>query len=84
MNRIDLRTQVQRVIKAEWPAFEQEHPHLAAELDEPMLVEHVTSCIADDPEFRQAMSQAAAAGLLAEAGAELVSRLVRGWMRALI
>jgi hypothetical protein len=77
MHTESLPEQVRAALRTEWPAFVAEHPRLAAVLDEPLLVEHITRCIADDPEYQQAMRQAEAVGMAAEAGVDLVRRLLR-------
>jgi hypothetical protein len=81
---VDLRQLVSRAIRSNWPAFEREHPHLAAAIDQQLLVEEAVRSISDDPEYQLALAQAAAAGVVASEVADLVARLVGRWLRGLL
>ncbi len=83
MNTIDLKQQVQQALSAEWPAFAQRHPHLAAILDETLLVEQATADITQDPAYRSAMDAAATAHTAASA-ADLIQELVIAWLKRLV
>jgi hypothetical protein len=80
----DVKELVRRSVAAEWPGFAARHPHLAAVLDEPAVVDGAVECLADDPEYRAAMAQATAAGLAAEALGGLVQKVVAQWLRRLL
>ncbi len=80
---IDVRELVRRAVADEWPAFAERHPRLAAVLDEPVVVDQALQCLADDPEYKDAMARAAAAGLAAEAVGEFVRKCVGRWIRQL-
>ena len=84
MNTIDLKQEVQRAIAAEWPAFVSAHPHLAAVMDETLLVEPALQSLADDPEFQSTMQTAAEVGAAAEVVGSVVAKLVRNWLKQLV
>ena len=84
MRTIDVKEQVRQAIRSEWPAFEAEHPRLAAVMDETLLLPAAVAALDEDEEFRAAMEQAAAIGAAGEVVASLVSRVVRQWLRQLI
>ncbi|WP_428940573.1 hypothetical protein [Fontivita pretiosa] len=83
MNSIDLKEQVRVAIRSEWSRFEQEHPHLAAAIDQEILIEQAARAIADDSEYQQTMAQAAAAGMIASGASDLIRRLVGRFLREL-
>lgn len=60
MTPIDLKSHVQRAVAAQWPAFAAAHPHLAAVIDQALLVEEASQRLAADPAFLAAMQRAAA------------------------
>jgi hypothetical protein len=80
---IDVRDIVRRSVRDEWPGFAERHPRLAAVLEEPVVVEQAIRCLSDEPEYRDALARAAAAGMAAEAVGELVRRCVGQWLRRL-
>ncbi|HLL87681.1 MAG TPA: hypothetical protein VK324_00095 [Tepidisphaeraceae bacterium] len=80
---IDVREMVRQSVADEWPGFAERHPRLAAVLDEPLVVRQAMQCLEDDPEYRDALARAAAAGMAAEALGELVRRCVGRWLRQL-
>ena len=84
MTNVNLRDELSRAVRMEWLAFQQRHPRLAAVLDEGLLVEQVMASIQEDDEYRQAMEQAAAAGMAGEAIMGIIQRYVRDWLRRLI
>ena len=84
MDTIDVKEQVRRAVASEWPRFEQNHPKLAAVLDETLVVESAVASIADDPEYREAMDAAGAIGTGAEVVASVIQRLVGQWLRQLV
>ena len=84
MNTIDLKEQVQRAIRSEWPAFAAAHPKLAAMLDEDVFVDGAMQSLADDPEYQEAMATADAVGAGAEAIAGVIQRLVGRFLRQLL
>ena len=84
MNEINLKEQVRTAIQSAWPAFEQSHPHLAAVIDEDLLVESAATNLADDPEYQDAMRQADAAGIAAQTITDIVERFVTKWLARLL
>jgi hypothetical protein len=80
---INLKYEVTRAVRREWRAFAAEHPRLAAVLDETVVADAAARCIADDPEYREAMATAAAVGAGAAVVSDVVARLVARWLRAL-
>jgi hypothetical protein len=83
MNSINLKEQVRVAIRSEWSRFQQEHPHLAAAIDQEILIERAACAIADDPEYQQAMVQASAAGMIASGASEVIGRLIGRFLREL-
>jgi len=80
---INLKEEVRRAIKAEWPAFAASHPKLAAVLDETVLLDPAMQSLADDAEYVEAMQTATAVG----AGGEIVADIIlrhRQWLRRLV
>ena len=84
MNRVELRNRVRSAVGVEWSTFAQRHPRLAAVLDEDLLVEAAVQSLADDPEFRTAMDQAAAVGMGAQVLGDVAQRYVREWLDKLL
>ena len=84
MNTIDVKEEVRRAIGREWPAFAQQHPRLAAVVDETLLLEPAMTALGDDPEFAEAMQTAAAVGAAGDVIATIVSRVVNKWLQQLI
>lgn len=83
MNTLNLKDEIERAVRGEWQTFATNHPHLAAVVDEELLIEHATASLKDDPEYQQAMQSAAAAHLGAEVLRELIARLVGQIVRRL-
>ena len=81
---INLKEEVRRAIKVEWPTFAASHPRLAAVLDETVLVEPAIQSLADDAEYVEAMQTAAAVGAGGEIVADIILRHVRQWLRRLV
>jgi hypothetical protein len=84
MRSINVQEEVRRAVRDEWPRLVEQHPRLAAVLDETLVTEAATESIADDPEYQEAMNTAAAVGAGAEVVAGIVHRLVGKWLRQLI
>ena len=84
MNAIDLKDHVRRAISSSWDDFAREHPLLSQAIDQDVLVEQAMACIADDPEYRSAMEQAAAVGIGMAAIESFVTRFVGRWIKALV
>ena len=83
MSLIDSKPYIERAILNEWSAFAENHPRLAAALDQQMLIEQATAQLTADPEYLKAMDQAAAANLAADSLLALVSRFVRQFLARL-
>jgi hypothetical protein len=84
MNSINLKDEVRRAIDASWPQFQADHPHLAAAIDQDILVMEATRAISEDPEFNAAMQSAAAAGIIATGLGDMITRLTRRWLWSLL
>jgi hypothetical protein len=84
MNTIDLKEEVRRALKSEWPRFAIEHPRLAAVMDESLLLEPAIEALNDDAEFREAMETAASIGAAGEVVAGVVNNMVNKWLRQLL
>jgi len=55
----ELRELVRMRLDLQWAAFADRHPHLARAIERTALIEQVVDRLADDPDFTQAMEQAA-------------------------
>ena len=75
---------VTQAVDMEWPAFEARHPNLAGLLDPAAVTERAVAHIADDPEYRRAIAEAAALGMGNEAAAHLARTFVHDWMARLV
>ena len=84
MLTINLKEEVQKAVALEWPKFAAEHPRLAEAIDQSVLVEQATTSLADDPAYRAAMENAAAAGGTGEAIIALIAQFVGDWIKRLI
>ena len=81
---INLKEEVRRALKTEWPAFAASHPKLAAVLDETILVDPAIQSLADDPDYVDAMQTATAVGAGGDIIADIILRHVRQWLRRLV
>lgn len=81
---INLKEEVRRALKTEWPTFAAAHPKLAAVLDETILVDPAIQSLGDDAEYVEAMQTAAAVGAGGEIVADIILRHVRQWLRRLV
>jgi hypothetical protein len=84
MGSVDIKDEVRRAVRDEWPRFADRHPRLAAVLDETLVTEAAIDSIADDPEYQEAMDTAAAVGAGAEVVATVIHRLVARWLKQLV
>lgn len=84
MVTVSVREEVQKALAAEWTEFAQRHPRLAAVIDQQVLMEQAAASLGDDPAFRAAMEEAAAAGKAAEIVVEAVRRYVVGFLKRLV
>ena len=84
MNAIDLKDEVLKSLRTEWPAFAAAHPKLAAVLDETVLIEPAMQSLADDPEYQEALATADAVGAGAGEIAGVIQRLVSRFLRQLL
>jgi hypothetical protein len=80
---IDLKDHVRRAVAASWDEFAREHPLLSQAIDQDLLVEQAMACIADDPDYRAAMEQAAAVGIGLTAIESFVTRFIGKWIKRL-
>jgi hypothetical protein len=84
MNQVNLKDIVRDAIQSEWPRFAQEHPHLAAVIDQNLMIEHAATSLEQDPEYQQAMREAGAAAELSGALEGVVRSLVQKLIRSLL
>jgi acyl CoA:acetate/3-ketoacid CoA transferase len=84
MLTISLKDEVQKVLAREWNSFAQDHPNLAAVIDQTLLVEQAAACLQDDAEYREALELASAAGTSAGVVVDLVERFVLKWLKTLV
>ena len=83
MKTIDLRAIVAKAIESSWPDFARDHPHLAAAIDQSLLVEQAADLLEDDPAYRAAMQKAAAVEMLGEGLESFVKTWIDRWLRTL-
>lgn len=84
MNSIDLKKEVTQAVGLEWNAFAFRHPHLAAALDQELLIEQAVACLADDPAFASAMEQAALLGTLGQTAGDTVQKFVKDFFQRVL
>lgn len=83
MSTINVKDQVREAVAMEWPAFEARHPHLAGLLDQEAVIEQAAAQLADDPEYKKAMTEAAALGMTAQTAVQMVRGFVQDWLARL-
>ena len=84
MQQINLKDEVQKVLAVEWQAFAQSHPHLAAAIDQAILVESAAQSIGDDPAYQKAMEDAVTANLATNMLSDLVGQFAKKWVQKLL
>lgn len=84
MNTLNVRPLVEQAVDQQWPAFAAAHPRLAAILHDDLLIASAVADLHDDPEYQQAMANAAAAGLAVDVLAEVVGKAVQRFLRTLL
>lgn len=84
MSTINVKDQVREAVGMEWPVFEARHPNLAGLLDQDAVIEQAASQLADDPEYKKAMDEAAALGMTAQTGLHIVRGFIQDWMARLV
>jgi hypothetical protein len=84
MLKIDLKSEVRKVVAGEWEQFAAAHPRLAAVVDQELLVEEAMASIGDDPGYRQAIETASTTGLLTATVAQIVRGFVADWLKRLL
>jgi hypothetical protein len=80
MNNIDMKAHVIKAIQTQWPSFAANHPHLAAAVDQTLLIEQGVAMLADDPEYQHALLAADASTVAVDVLSEIVSRIVARWL----
>jgi len=83
METTQLRDIVESQINQRWEVWAAAHPHLAEAIDQIQLTDSVVSRLSDDPDFIQAMQQAAVDEDKLGAAAQLIS-LVAAWVARLL
>ena len=84
MNTINVKDQVREALGIEWPAFEARHPNLAQVLDQDAIIEQAAAQLADDPEYKKAISEAEALGMTATTLIQLARGFVQDWLGRLV
>jgi hypothetical protein len=84
MNRIDVKHEVEKTVGANWADFATRHPHLAAALDQELLVEQAVASLEEDPEYQAAMGQAATIGGAVEGVGPVVKRFMGDFLEKLM
>ena len=84
MSTINVKEQVREAVGMEWPAFEARHPNLAGLMDQEAVIEQATALLADDPEYKKAMDEAAALGMTAQMGVQMVRGFIADWLGRLV
>ncbi len=77
MNTIDIKPLVEAAVHRAWDDFAADHPQLAKVLSEELLVESTLAELDKDPEYQSSITNAAAAGVMAETLGDLVGKLLR-------
>jgi hypothetical protein len=80
---IDLKAIVAKAIEANWTEFAKSHPHLAAAIDQSLLVEQAADLLEDDPAYRAAMQKAAAVEMIGDGVESFVTTWIERWLRQL-
>ena len=83
MTTIDLKATIRSAVAAEWPVFAERHPHLAAVVDQELLVETAAERLADDPEYKDTMEAASAIGISAANVQDFVVGFVAKFLKLL-
>jgi hypothetical protein len=84
MNTINVKDQVREAVGMEWAAFEARHPNLSGLLDQEAVIEQAATQLADDPEYKKAMDEAAALGMTAQLGVQVVRTFIQDWLARLV
>lgn len=74
MTTLDLKTQVAAAVAVRWDDFAARHPHVAAVIDQTLVIENVSDLIAADPKYQAAMESARTA----ETGLTAVISIIDG------
>ena len=83
MNTLDLKTLVTQAIESNWKTFAADHPHLAAAIDQPLLIEQAADLLEDDPAYREAMRKAQAVEMVGAGIESFVTTWIAKWLRSL-
>jgi hypothetical protein len=84
MNTTNVKDQIREALAMEWPAFQARHPNLAAVLDQELLIDQATAQLADDPEYKKAMTEAQAIGMTAQTAVQIARGFIQDWIAQLI
>jgi hypothetical protein len=83
MNIINLKAIVANAIESSWTNFAKEHPHLAAAIDQSLLIEQAADLLEDDPAYRAAMQKAQAVEMIGDGVESFVNTWIERWLRSL-
>lgn len=79
-----VKDQVREAVGMEWAALEARHPTLAGLLDREAVIERAAAHLADHPDYRRAMDDAAAAGMTAQTTVHVARGFVQDWIARLV
>jgi hypothetical protein len=79
-----VKDQVREAVDMEWAALEARHPNLAGLLDREAVIERAAAHLAGHPDFRQAMDEAAAAGMTAQTNVLVARGFIQDWIARLV
>jgi hypothetical protein len=83
MRTIDLKSLVAKAVESSWNDFAAEHPHLAAAVDQPLLIEQAADLLEDDPAYREALRKAQAVEIVGESIESFITTWISRWLRSL-
>jgi hypothetical protein len=83
MKKIDVKRLVAEAVESTWSDFANEHPHLAAAIDQPLLIEQAADLLEDDPGYREAMRKAQAVEMVGDGIESFVTTWIARWLRSL-
>jgi hypothetical protein len=83
MKTLDLKSLVTKAVESNWHDFAAEHPHLAAAIDQPLLIEQAADLLEDDPAYREALRKAHAVETVGESIESFITTWMSRWLRSL-
>ena len=80
----DVKQLVADAVKQQWEAFEADHPHLAAAIDQMQLIDGAVAELADDPDYVRVLGEAEALGTATQEVGNFVRDYVAKWIKRLV